>query len=71
MIIPVITAAMTISPMIIVLVNGNKNTIVAKIALNAAMTSIIIMGSEEALIIAANTCIKDFYPLPLSYNNRL
>jgi hypothetical protein len=58
MIIPVITAAMTISPMIRLLVNGNKNTIVAKIALSAAMTTIIIVGSEEALIIAANTCTK-------------
>ncbi len=51
---------MTISPMIILLVNGNKKTIVAKIALSAAMTTMIIMGTDEPLIIAANTCIKIF-----------
>jgi hypothetical protein len=60
MIIPVITAAMTISPMIILLVNGNKKTVAAKIALSATMTSIIIMGTDEPLVIAANTCIKIF-----------
>ena len=60
MIIPVITAAMTISPMIIVLVNGNKKTMVAEIVLSAAMTAIIIMGTDEPLIIASNTCIKIF-----------
>jgi hypothetical protein len=57
MIIPVITAAMTISPMIIPLVNGNKKTMVAEIALNAAMTTIITMGTDERLITAANTSI--------------
>lgn len=60
MIIPVITAATTIPLMIKLLVNGNKKTMVAKIALSAAMTTIIIMGADEALIIVANTYIKIF-----------
>ena len=58
MIIPVITAAMTISPMIIPLVNGNKKTMVAEIALTAAMTTIITMGTDERLITVANTSIR-------------
>jgi hypothetical protein len=60
MIIPVITAAMTISPMIILLVNGNKKTMVAEIALSAAMTTIINIGTNERSVIEANTCIKVF-----------
>ena len=58
MIIPVITAAVTISPMIIPLVNGNKKTMVAEIALTAAMTTIITMGTDERLITVANTSIR-------------
>lgn len=59
MIIPIITAAITISPMIIVFVNGNKKTMAAEIALSAAMITIITIGTVE-LITADNTSIEIF-----------
>jgi hypothetical protein len=60
MIIPVITPAMTISPMIILLVNGNKKNMVTKIAATTAITITIIIGANEPLIIARNKRINIF-----------